>query len=402
MEHLTGGEAVVQALKNEGVEVVFGLPGVQIMSIYDAFYDRPDIRVVTVRHEQTAGYMADGYARVTGRPGVALVAPGPGVQNASAALGTAYASSSPVLLLTGQVARPEIGAECGALHEINDQLDIIRPVTSWTRRVMGVAEIPFAIHEAMARMKSGRPRPTEVEIPPDVLEETGDATTLPPASPALRTPEPEAVRRAVELLRRARRPFIWAGGGVNISGASRELTALAEALGSPVATTAEGKGAVPENHPLSLGACYYGHGASSWAAPRADVVLAVGTRMTDQMTGLNALRKPQRLVQLDADPSVFGKHYPAEIGILCDARTGLQALHEEVRVRQERGTNDHHQPWLKGELDEIRANHERWLGAKAPDQMEIISSMQRVLSEDTPTSPTGAFWPTESAGPAAS
>jgi acetolactate synthase-1/2/3 large subunit len=148
MEKMTGGEAIVHSLKNEGVEVVFGLPGVQIMSIYDAFYDRPDIRVVTVRHEQTAGYMADGYARATGRPGVALVAPGPGVQNASAALGTAYASSSPVLLLTGQVARAEIGADRGALHEINDQLDIVRPVTTWRRRVMGVAEIPFALHES--------------------------------------------------------------------------------------------------------------------------------------------------------------------------------------------------------------------------------------------------------------
>jgi len=381
MKHITGGEAVVQALRNEGVEVVFGLPGVQIMSIYDAFHGEPGIRVITVRHEQTAGYMADGYARATGKPGVALVAPGPGVQNAGAALGTAYASSSPVLLLTGQVKRSEIGTDCGALHELNDQLDIIGPVTTWRRRVMGFTEIPFAIHEAMARMRSGRPRPTEVEIPFDVLDMRGNTVSLSPAQPLQRPPDGESVRRASELLLSARKPFIWAGGGVNIANASSELTDLAQALGAPVATTAEGKGAIPENHPLALGASYYGHGASSWAAPRADVILAVGTRMTDQMAGPGAPRKSQKLIHLDADPSVLGKHHPADIGIPCDARIGLQALLEDVRHKSAKEARSH-PPWPKDELDDIRARRERWLAAKARDQMEMIRSMERVLDED--------------------
>jgi acetolactate synthase-1/2/3 large subunit len=134
MAQMTGGEAVIQALRQEGVEVVFGVPGVQIMGIYDAFYGQSDIRILTARHEQTTAYMADGYARATGKPGVALVVPGPGVQNASAALGTAYASSSPVLLLAGQVESYNIGQDRGALHEINDQQDIIRPVTKWCQR----------------------------------------------------------------------------------------------------------------------------------------------------------------------------------------------------------------------------------------------------------------------------
>src|SRR5262245_53020481 len=176
MAQMTGSEAVVQALRHEGVEVVFGLPGVQIMGIYDAFYAQSDIRLITVRHEQTTAYMADGYARVTGKPGVALVVPGPGVQNASAALGTAYSASSPVLLLAGQVESFNLGSDRGALHEINDQLDIVRPVTKWCHRVTDVPAIPGAIHEAIRQMRTGRPRPTEVEIAPDILATTAEVT----------------------------------------------------------------------------------------------------------------------------------------------------------------------------------------------------------------------------------
>jgi acetolactate synthase-1/2/3 large subunit len=248
MAQLMGGEAVVQALQHEGVEVVFGLPGVQIMHIYDAFYGQSDLRILTVRHEQTTAYMADGYARVSGKPGVALVVPGPGVQNASAALGTAYSASSPVLLLAGQVESFNLGRDRGALHEINDQQEVIRPVTKWRQRVTEVAAIPAAIHTAMRQMRSGRPRPTEVEIAPDVLAARAEV-----AFPALETPTPatpdwQQVRRAARLLGQASKPLIWAGGGVVLAEASQELIALAEALGAPVATTPEGKGVIPEDH----------------------------------------------------------------------------------------------------------------------------------------------------------
>ncbi|HXZ34756.1 MAG TPA: thiamine pyrophosphate-binding protein, partial [Thermodesulfobacteriota bacterium] len=157
MPRMTGGEAVVEALKREGVEYLFSIPGVQIMSVYDALYGEKDLRLVVVRHEQTALYMADGYARVQGRPGVGLVVPGPGVQNTLAALGTAYACSSPVLLVAGQVETKDLGRDGGALHEVNDQLDMVRPVTKWCKRVMRVEEIPDAIREAMRQMATGRP-----------------------------------------------------------------------------------------------------------------------------------------------------------------------------------------------------------------------------------------------------
>jgi len=292
---------VVQALRREAVRVVFGLPGVQIMGIYDAFYGQPDIRLITVRHEQTTTYMADGYARVSGEPGVALVVPGPGLQNAGAALGTAYACSSPVLLLAGQVESSMLGQDRGALHEINDQLDVVRPVTKWCQRVLKAEEIPWAIHEAMRQMRTGRPRPTVVEIPPDVLAATAEVTLGHREAHAPAAPDREPVRRAADLLAAAKKPLIWAGGGVIRADAASELVALAEALGAPVATTAEGKGAIAEDHPLALGVGYSGHGAPALAAPRADVVLAVGTRLTGQMRGPTAVRQPQRLIHLDAE-----------------------------------------------------------------------------------------------------
>ncbi len=310
MAQMTGGEAVIQALRHEGVDVVFGLPGVQIMGIYDAFYAQSDIRLITVRHEQTTAYMADGYARVTGKPGVALVVPGPGVQNASAALGTAYAASSPVLLLAGQIESFNIGSDRGALHEINDQIEIIRPITKWCQRVNDVPSIPGAIHEAMRQMRTGRPRPTEVEIAPDVLATTADVT-LPPVTP----PAP--------------------------------------------------------------GVGFYGHGASSWAAPQADVVLAVGTRLTSQAVGLNAVRVPQRLIHLDIDPTVIGKNYPADVRLVTDARAGLQALLEEVRRQDTPAPR-----WSDVEIQDMWRAQERWLQDKAPNQCEIWRSMQRVLPDD--------------------
>ena len=264
MAQMTGGEAVVHALRREGVDVVFGLPGVQLMHLYDAFHGQDDIRLITARHEQTTTYMADGYARVTGRPGVALVVPGPGVQNASAALGTAYAASSPVLLLAGQVESWNLGHDRGALHEINDQLDIIRPVTKWCQRVNQFSGIAASIHEAMRQMRDGRPRPTEVEIPPDLFSMEGEGIFDTPAHAAPTAPNWTDIQRAAERLRGAKKPLIWAGGGVTLADASRELLAFAEALGAPVATTPEGKGVMPEDHRLSLGTGFYGHGATTW------------------------------------------------------------------------------------------------------------------------------------------
>ena len=375
---VTGGKAVVESLKREGVEFILSIPGVQTMSVFDALYGEETPRLLTVRHEQSTIYMADGYARVTGKPGVGLVVPGPGVQNALAALGTAYACSSPVLLIAGQVESKDLGRDAGALHEVNDQLDMVRPVTKWCRRVSGVGEIPGAIHEAMRQMKSGRPRPTEVEIPWDVLRNTGEAEFFSPENVLRAEPERESVRLAADLLARAEKPLIWAGGGAILSDCSTELTDLAEVLGAPVAMSAEGKGAISDDHPLSLGGGYYGFGAVRWATPEADVVLAVGTRFTWQQTRPGtALNPPQKMIHLDADPSMIGKNYPAEVSLVGDARAGLKALLREVRKKKPAPGR-----WPSPELDRFRANHHAWLEEKAPLQYGIIRTLRKTLPDD--------------------
>jgi len=378
MAEMTGSQAVVRSLAREGVEAVFALPGAQIMGLFDALYDQPDMRVITVRHEQTTTFMADGYARVKGKPGVALVVPGPGVQNASAGLTTAYSSSSPVLLLAGQIESAMIGKHKGALHEINDQLDIVRPVTKWCRRVLTVGEIPGAIHEAMRQMKTGRPQPTEIEIPPDVLASSAEVELPEPEDYPRLAADRERIRQAAELLLSARKPLIWAGGGVILADACKELTALAEMLGAPVATTAEGKGSIAEDHPLALGGSYHGMGGPAGATPQADVLLAVGTRFSRQMTGGTKPNANQLLVHIDADADVFGRNFPAKVAIAADAKMALSDLLGEMAKRE--GLTPR---WTVAEIAEIRRDSRLQIEKLAPMQCEIIAKIQKALDEDS-------------------
>ncbi|GIT42237.1 MAG: hypothetical protein Ct9H300mP11_01730 [Chloroflexota bacterium] len=183
MVKMTGGQALAKSLYREGVRVIFGLPGVQLYHMMDGLYDEPGIRFITVRHEQATAYMADGYARASGEVGTALVVPGPGLLNASSAMSTAYAASSPVLMVSGQIERDEIGGDRGMLHEVNDQLDSIGPVTKWAHRIMDPAEVPEAVHQAFHHLKNGRPRPVEIEIPPETLAQEADVELLEPEAP---------------------------------------------------------------------------------------------------------------------------------------------------------------------------------------------------------------------------
>ncbi len=188
---MTGGEALVRSLYTEGVRVIFGLPGVQLYGVMAALRAEPRIRFITTRHEQATTFMADGYARAGGRFGTALVVPGPGLLNAMSGLSTAYSASSPVLILSGQIPRDSIGKDIGLLHEVNDQLDCIAPVTKWRKRVLQVADVPAAVREAAIQLRSGRPRPVEIEMPPETMEDEGLAELLPPAE----VPRPAAAAR---------------------------------------------------------------------------------------------------------------------------------------------------------------------------------------------------------------
>ena len=375
MAVMTGGEALVGSLAREGVELIFGLPGVQIMDAFDALQREPAIRLVTVRHEQATTYMADGYARSTGKVGVGLVVPGPGALNAAAGLGTAYATSSPVLLISGQMESYNLGERRGALHEIEDQLDVFRPITKWCHRALEVEEIPNAIHQAMRHLRTGRPRPVELEVPWDVLPRSGDVELPEREAFPKGMPEPAALKAAAELLSRARRPLIWAGGGTMAADASGELVDLAVSLNAPVVTTPQAKGIIPEDHPLSLGAFYYGHGPGYRALPRADVVLAVGSRLHLAPRVPWAFGPQQALIHIDADPEELGKNWPTQVAIEADAKLGLQALLSELGGRRS-------SQWDAGEMATIREETYREIKAMAPLQVGILETLRRELDDD--------------------
>ena len=376
MAQVSGAESLVRSLVAHGVDTVFGLPGVQIMPIFDALHGHPEVRVVNVRHEQAAAYMADGYARASGRPGVALVVPGPGALNAAGALGTAYSASSPVLLISGQIGTGDLGRRRGVLHEVDDQLEVFRPLTKWSHRVMEADGIPSAVRRAFQELCTGRPRPVELELPPDVLTapapegDEGPDTYAPPAL------SPEAVADAAQLLSNARRVLIWAGGGAVRSHAGDELAAVAELLGAPVVTTPEGKGAIPEDHPLSLGACYSTFGPAQWLAPQADVVLAVGTRFTLPMTGPWSLRPPQALVQIDIDPEEVGQSYPAQVGLVGDARLALGALRERLEGAQRASS------WTQEEFHAARLQAEQEVHELTSFQLPIVNALRQEMDRD--------------------
>ena len=240
MARMTGGEALVKSLVREGVSTVFGLPGVQTYGVIAALRDEPGIRFITTRHEQATSFMADGYARAGGTIGTALVVPGPGLLNAASGLSTAYSASSPVLMISGQVPKAQIGKNIGVLHEVNDQLDAIAPVTKWRRRVLEIRDVPAAVREAFLQLRTGRHRSVVIDMPPDTMQGEDDVELLSPISVAPPAAERKSLDAAVALLLAAARPAIYAGGGVHASGAHEVVWAVADHLQAAVAAIGNG------------------------------------------------------------------------------------------------------------------------------------------------------------------
>ena len=391
MARMTGGEALVQSLYREGIRVVFGLPGVQLYGVMAALRDEPRIRFITTRHEQATSYMADGYARAGGDVGTGLVVPGPGLLNSTAGLSTAYSASSPVLMLSGQIPREQIGKNVGLLHEVNDQQDCIAPITKWRRRVLQVAEIPAAVREAFTQLRTGRPRPVELEMPPETMEEEGDADLL-PATEAGRAAAPAGdVARAVEILLAAKNPIIYAGGGANLSGAHEALRAVAEHLQAGVASSPEGKGAVGDLSDLSLGAAFWRDSPLRAAIHAADVVLVVGSRLA-----LVTFAAGQRIVQIDVDREEIGRNHQNTVGLVGDARRTLEALLEKLRAAAApRPSRKAEREALRAEIaalmtQEPQTSILRSLRSGCPEDTILIAGMTQIGYYSRP------FWPTYS------
>jgi len=370
MQKLSGGRALARALVDRGVDTVFGLPGDQIMHALDGLYhERADIRFISTRHEQATTYMADGYARASGKPGVALVVPGVGVYNAAAGLATAYATSSPVLLVAGQVPRDGIGRDLGLLHDVHDQLEVVRPITKWRRRVLAAGEIPEAVGEAFLQMRSGRPRPVEIEIPPEALAEEAPFDS-PGDSPAPRNPgDPDRLLQAARWLAESERPLLFAGGGVVQGDAAAKLTDLAHRLQAAVVTTREGKGAISDDDPLSVGTAWVNRRLHPFIQS-ADLILALGTRF--QNTGAEP---SQRVIHIDVDAAELGKNFPGAYGIEADAGLALDFLLEELDGLAPRPSRAEE---CRAQREEIEAS----LRAVGP-QAAIVETLREALPRET-------------------
>lgn len=379
MREMTGGQAVVETLRAVGVEHVFGIVGVHNMHIYDALYDHSTIRPITARHEQGAAFMADGYARASGRIGVTLPISGPGGTNAATGVAQAYADSSPVLVIQSNVASDMLGWEAGTLHEMKDQQAFFQTITARSERVEHVEEIQERLVEAIEMLWSGRPRPVHVDIPSDLLSERGRFPDDPPApvKPAPPAPDEGAVREAAALLRQAKRPVIYAGGGVKSAGASGELQALAETLMAPVVTTTNGRGAIADDHPLALGNAWSRTDPFTRLAQEADLVLAIGTRLSDSSTDGWKLPLPKNLILVNVDVKNPTRRYPARLALEADARVTLQQLleHLEAEAMPQR---DRFLSWVRS----WRQSQMQRVAAVAPREAAYLKTLRSTLQRD--------------------
>lgn len=376
MREITGGDAVYETLRGLGVEHVFGIVSVHNIPMYDAILRGGGIMPVGVRHEQGALHAADGYSRATGKLGVAITSTGPGATNSMTGLFEASFASSRVLMITGQIDSTFYGKGRGFLHEAENQLQMLRTVTGRTESIRRPEEIGETIFRAAADVMTGRPRPAAVEIPVDFQYARADINI--PAVEGWPQPRPPraAIEQAAELLRGAKRPIIWAGGGVITADASASLVKLAEALRAPVFTSINGRGAIPEDHPLAMGPLPQ----QPQFAPvidDADVVLAVGTRFQAGATRNWTLKIPGKLIHLDADPGVIGRSYVPEVAIAGDARLGLAAILQSLDGRDagDAAFLDRAQAIRDGVREQIR----RDIG---PDYSAIMDSMRELLPED--------------------
>lgn len=320
MPKMTGGEAIVQSLIAHGVDTLFGLPGVQNDYLYNALYDaRDQIRVIHPRHEQGAGYMALGYALSTGNVGVCSVVPGPGFLNASAALATAYSINARMLYLVGQIPSYHIGRAYGYLHEIPDQLGMLRTLTKWADRIDSPAQAPERVGEAFYQLLSGRPRPVGLECAPDVLSRQTEVDITPPAREIRHPPvDADAVAAAAEHLAAARNPLIFVGSGA--IEAANAVRHLAELLQAPVVSTRSGHGILSSDHPLSLRPP---EAHVLWRD--ADVVLSIGSRMHRPLLHWG-VDDDLTLIQIDIDPAEIGRMARPTLGITARAEDVVPAL----------------------------------------------------------------------------
>ena len=369
MDQLTTAEAIVRTLVSHGIDTVFGLPGVQNDALYNAFYDNRDrIRVIHTRHEQGAAYMALGYALSTDRPGVYNVVPGPGFLNSTGALSTAYATNAKVLCLTGEIPTKYLGRDTGQLHEINDQLGVLRSLTKWSARVRGPAEAPSKTAEAIRQLNSGRPRPVGLETPWDVLASEGPVDRFPGPLPIVHPPvDTEILEAAARKLGQAENPMIFVGrGAMNVSD---EVRRLAELLQAPVVGYRTGRGVLDSRHYLS-----HPNPAAHKLWPKVDVVLAVGSRLAIPQLYWG-VDENLTTIRIEVDPRAHDRIARPDLAITARTEDALPQLIELVeRHNRARPSREDEMLVLKAETADMFAFLE--------PQISFLRVIREELGED--------------------
>ncbi len=381
MENMNGGKALMKALEKEGVKQVFGLPGGMNLPMYDELY-KSDIRHILVRHEQSAAHMADGYGRVSRKPGVCFATSGPGATNLLTGLATAQADSSPMIAVTGQVPVKMIGKD--AFQE-SDIIGMANPCVKYSFQPRNSAEIPEVVRKGFYIAATGRPGPVLLDIPKDVQQ--NEAQMNFPDEFKIRgyhpwtDPDITQIEKAINMLLSAEKPIILAGGGVTISSAFAELQSIAELLMIPVVTTFKGKGTFPENHPLSLGPIgMHGHAEANKLMTEADCVLAIGTRFSDRSVGtFEEFEKRLKIIHMDVDPAEIGKNQTTSIAVVGDVQATLRIMVKllmQKAIKKTEGTT-----WLK-HVNEVK---EYWReNLKLPTGEMTAAKILRKLREVLP------------------
>lgn len=349
MAKITGSQILLRALKEEGVDTIFGFPGGAVIDIFDTMVREfsEDFKFILVRHEQAAVHAADGYARATGKPGICLVTSGPGGTNTVTGLATAYMDSIPIIVFTGQVPTPLIGND--AFQEA-DIVGITRPCTKHNYLVSSVNDLARTVKEAFIICATGRPGPVLIDLPKDVVQakaafEYPRTVDLATYKPTVKAHIP-SIKRAADLIAEAERPVIYAGGGVITAGAHEELRTLAEMMGSPVTMTLMGLGCFPGTHPLSLGMLgMHGTYRANMAVNESDLLLAVGARFDDRVTGrVESFAAKAKIIHIDIDPTSIQKNIAVDVPIVSDAKNALSKL---IEVLKKKGHSKAHRDKLK-------------------------------------------------------
>lgn len=353
---MLGSEAIIASLEAEGVDTVFGYPGGQAIKIYDALYDSKKIKHVLARHEQAAIHEADGYARATGKTGVVIVTSGPGATNTVTGIATAYMDSVPMVVITGQVPRSIIGTD--AFQE-SDIVGITMPVVKHSYLLQSCEDMTRVFREAFYIANSGRPGPVLIDVPSDLagaemVFEYPDDVHIPSYKPTVKG-NARQIRQAVEMMKNAKRPILYIGGGIIASHSEEELLGVAEALQIPVVTTLMAKSAFPSSHPLNLGHVgMHGSKYANFAVTNADLLVAVGARFSDRVTGKLADFAPEaKVIHVDVDPAEIGKNRIPQIPIVGDAKVVLAGMKEQL---DKGGFEPQTKEWLE-QIDQWRSRH---------------------------------------------